>query len=268
MDDFLESILRGWKLLKGRSPLVHCLTNEVVKQFTANVLLAAGAAPAMVEHVEEAREFAAIADALLVNVGTLSEVQMEAILAAVPAAVKAGKPWVLDPVAVGAVGVRTRFALELLQWKPTIIRGNASEILALAGTVGGGKGVESLALAEDAVEAAMLLANQVGTVVLVTGETDYVVTNTETIAICNGDPMLTRVTGAGCSLGALTAAMAAVYDSPQVAAATAALVFSLAGELAAVGSPGPGTFAVRLLDQLYSLEESVLREKSRIQVIR
>ncbi len=267
MDDLLENIIRALDALRARSPLVHCLTNEVVKQFTANVLLAAGAAPAMVEHAEEAGEFASVADALLVNLGTLSEVQMQAILNAVPVAVKAGKPWVLDPVAVGAVGVRTRFAYELLEQRPTIIRGNASEILALTGASGRGRGVDSLAESADAVEAAQLLATDTGSVVFVTGATDYIVTDSSAVAVHNGDPMLTRITGSGCALGALTAAFIGVCDFPVVAATAASLMFSVAGELAAAGSPGPGTFAVRLLDQLYSLDGAVLKVRGRLQTI-
>jgi hydroxyethylthiazole kinase len=267
MDDLLENIIRALDKLRARSPLVHCLTNEVVKQFTANVLLAVGAAPAMVEHSEEAAEFAAVADALLVNLGTLSEVQIQSILSAVPEAVNAGKPWVLDPVAVGAIGLRTRFAYELLEKRPTIIRGNASEILALAGRTGKGRGVDSLSESADAIEAAQLLATDTGSIVFITGATDYIVTNSSAVAIRNGDPMLTRITGAGCALGALTAAFASVCDFPVVAATAASLMFSVAGELAAAESRGPGTFAVRLLDQLYSLDGETLAKRGNISTL-
>ncbi len=130
-------------LLRAHSPFVHCMTNDVVQTFTANVLLAVGASPAMVIDPREAAQFAAIADALLINVGTLTEVRAVAMRAAVEHARQAGKPWTLDPVAVGALTVRTAFCHELLALQPAAIRGNASEILALAGISAGGRGVDT-----------------------------------------------------------------------------------------------------------------------------
>ncbi|MFA1661036.1 hydroxyethylthiazole kinase [Klebsiella quasipneumoniae] len=130
-------------LLRAHSPLVHCMTNDVVQTFTANVLLAVGASPAMVIDPREAAQFAAIADALLINVGTLTEDRAVAMRAAVEQARQAGKPWTLDPVAVGALTVRTAFCHALLAFQPAAIRGNASEILALAGMSAGGRGVDT-----------------------------------------------------------------------------------------------------------------------------
>lgn len=130
-------------LLRAHSPLVHCMTNDVVQTFTANVLLAVGASPAMVIDPREAAQFAAIADALLINVGTLTEDRAVAMRAAVEHARQAGKPWTLDPVAVGALTARTAFCHELLALQPAAIRGNASEILALAGMSAGGRGVDT-----------------------------------------------------------------------------------------------------------------------------
>lgn len=264
MSNQVETVVGLWDQLRQRVPLVHCLTNEVVKQFTANVLLAAGAAPAMVEQKEEAQEFVGVANALLVNLGTLSEVQMEVISATITSANAQGKPWVLDPVAVGVIGVRTRFAFQLLKEKPAIIRGNASEILALAGGEGKGKGMESGVQADDAVEAGQHLAKETGAIVLMTGETDYIFSDTVEVATKNGTPLLGRITGAGCALGALTAAFAGLGGSPLWAAVAASSVFSVAGELAVRESAGPGTLAVRLLDQLYNLSVDQLRETARI----
>ncbi|HIB5986281.1 TPA: hydroxyethylthiazole kinase, partial [Klebsiella pneumoniae] len=130
-------------LLRAHSPLVHCMTNDVVQTFTANVLLAVGVSPAMVIDPREAAQFAAIADALLINVGTLTEDRAVAMRAAVEHARQAGRPWTLDPVAVGALTVRTAFCHELLVLQPAAIRGNASEILALAGMSAGGRGVDT-----------------------------------------------------------------------------------------------------------------------------
>ncbi|MDU4226892.1 MAG: hydroxyethylthiazole kinase, partial [Klebsiella grimontii] len=126
-------------LFHRHSPLVHCMTNDVVQTFTANVLLAIGASPAMVIDPDEASQFAAIADALLINVGTLTVERAAAMRAAAHSATQAGKPWALDPVAVGALTLRTEFCRELLALQPAAVRGNASEIMALAGMSGGGR---------------------------------------------------------------------------------------------------------------------------------
>jgi hydroxyethylthiazole kinase len=237
--------------VRAGRPLVHCLTNHVVKNFTANALLAAGAAPAMVEHPEEAAQFAPMADALLVNLGTLEAVQMEAIRAAIAAAVAAGKPWVLDPVAVGPLAVRTAFAREISLLRPAMIRGNASEILALAGAEGRGRGVDSGVASEAAWEAGQVLARRLGTVVLVTGETDYAVDATSVVAIRGGHELLTRVTGVGCAMGALAAAICAGAPGRTLDAAVAtSALLKACGSAAALVAPRPGSFAVALLDAI------------------
>ncbi|MQA82472.1 MAG: hydroxyethylthiazole kinase, partial [Streptosporangiales bacterium] len=244
----IDDVVADLAALRRRTPLVHCLTNDVVKNVTANVLLAAGAAPAMIEDPGEAAEFARVADALLVNLGTLTEPQAEAINAAVPAAHDAGTPWVLDPVAVGAVTFRTQVAHELLAAAPTVVRGNASEILALARAGGGGRGVESIADSSDAVGVAVELARTTGGVVAVSGTVDYVTDGDVTYAVPGGHPLLTRMTGAGCALGALVAAATAASGSPLRGAVTASTLVAAAAELAARECGGPGSFAVALLD--------------------
>jgi hydroxyethylthiazole kinase len=243
-----------------RSPLVHCLTNIVVAGFTANVLLALGASPAMVENAEEAAEFAAIAGGVLVNLGTLSSEREVAMRAAAASAHAAGRPWVLDPVAVGALAHRTRFAGELLEHRPTVIRGNASEIASLAGVAGAaGKGVDSSMAAAAVIEPARALARSSGAIVAVSGIVDYVTDGDDVIEVAGGDILMTRVTGVGCALGAMMAAFAAVIGDPLQATVDASAVLALAGSRAAnpdhPGSarPGPGTFAVRLLDTLADL---------------
>ncbi|RXX57652.1 hydroxyethylthiazole kinase, partial [Enterobacter cloacae] len=159
---------------RTRSPLTHCMTNDVVQTFTANVLLALGASPAMVIEAEEAEQFAGMADALLINVGTLTTPRAQSMRRAIESAVAAGKPWTLDPVAVGALAFRTRFCHQILALKPTAIRGNASEILALAGMSAGGRGVDTTDTAAAALPAAQALARQTNAIVAVTGEVDYV----------------------------------------------------------------------------------------------
>jgi len=260
----LDEVASLLERLRSRRPLVHCLTNQVVKNFTANALLAIGAAPAMVEHPEEAAEFAAMADAVLVNLGTLDEGQMGAIRRALPSAQNARKPWVLDPVAVGPLGVRTRFAREILVFQPALIRGNASEIIALAGLAGRGRGVDSGDSAEGALEAARTLARATQGAVLVTGPVDYSTDGLTVTACSNGDVLMTRVTGVGCAQGAIAAACAAVSDTPLQAATAAAVLMGIAGELAAAISRRPGSFQTALLDSLDALDGAAVRARGRL----
>lgn len=259
-----QEIVSVLERIRARHPLVHCLTNHVVKNFTANVLLALGAAPAMVEHAEEAAEFAAMADALLVNVGTLDEPQMAAIRRAIPSANLARKPWVLDPVAVGPLSVRSQFAREIVAQKPKLIRGNASEIIALAGQAGKGRGVDSGDSSEAALSAAKFLAERTGGAVLVTGPIDYAVDGGSTVACANGHAVMTRVTGVGCAQGAVAAACSAVSDTPLIAAVAAATLMGVAGDLAARVSTRPGTFAVALLDALDQLDAATILRETKI----
>ena len=260
----LQEVATILERIRSRHPLVHCLTNHVVKNFTANVLLAVGAAPAMVEHAEEAAEFAAMADALLVNIGTLDEPQMAAILKAIPSANRAKKPWVLDPVAVGPLTVRTHFAHELVTQSPTLVRGNASEIIALAGQQGRGRGVDSGDAAEAALNAASALVDTTGGAGLVTGPIDYAVDREGLVACANGHPVMTRVTGVGCAQGALAAACIAVADTPLAGAAAAAVVMGLAGDRAARVSVRPGTFAVALLDALDEIDGTAVVKEGKL----
>ncbi len=260
----LEEVVGVLERLRSRRPLVHCLTNQVVKNFTANALLAIGAAPAMVEHPEEAAEFAAMADALLVNLGTLDDAQMAAIRRAVPSAQKARKPWVLDPVAVGPLGLRTRFAREILAYQPSLIRGNASEIIALAGLSGRGRGVDSGDSTDNAIGAARKLALAAQGAVLVTGPVDYSTDGRTVVACSNGDEVMTRVTGVGCAQGAIAAACAVVSDNPLQAAMAAAVLMGVAGELAAAATRRPGSYQIALLDSLDALDGAAVRAHGRL----
>ena len=238
--------------VRDRAPLVQCITNSVVTGFTANTLLALGAAPAMVDNLEEATVFAGVADAVLINVGTLTPALGETMVATAHAAGAAGTPWVLDPVAVGGLPLRDRVAAELVPLRPTVIRGNASEIISLSGADGGGRGVDSTVATEQAVDAARSLCDRTGGAVAVSGPTDHIVSTDGVLRLSNGDPMMTRVTGVGCALGAITAAFAACAP-PAEAAFAATAVWTIAAEVATEKSAGPGTFAVELLDALYDL---------------
>lgn len=249
--------------LRERAPLVQCLTNIVVAQWTANVLLAVGAAPAMVDNPEEAGPFAAIAGGVLINLGTPYAETVAAMQLAVASASAAGTPWVLDPVAAGALGWRTGIARDLLSKGPTVLRGNASEVMALTGGTGG-RGVESVDTPEAALAAAVELAGLHSTVVAVSGQVDHLTDGTRVVKVGNGHPLLTRVTGVGCALGALMAGFAAVVDDPLIAAVAATATLTVCGDRAAFDVPGPGSFAVILLDKLASLTPADLAANARL----
>ncbi len=253
--------------VRARSPLVQCITNTVVQNVTANVLLALGASAAMVDVPTEAGPFARVADALLVNTGTPHAEPRVASVEAATAAVEHGTPWVLDPVAVGSLPVRTALARDLLAIGPTVLRGNASEVLALLGASAGGRGVDSTAGTDDACAAAVDAAGRLVGAVAVSGPVDLVAGSGApgwsgtVVRVANGSELLTRITGGGCALGAVIAAFTAVSPGdPGAAAVTGTLVHTVAAELAAADAGGPGTFQPLFLDRLASLTaEDVLR---------
>jgi hydroxyethylthiazole kinase len=249
--------------LRAAAPLVHNITNYVVMNTTANALLAVGASPAMVHAVEEVEEFVAISQALVVNIGTLSPAWVAAMRLAVGRARSGGTPWVLDPVGAGATRYRTEVAAELARLGPTVVRGNASEVMVLAGTAGAaGRGVDSTHASDDALEPARRLARDTGALVAMTGAVDYVTDGTRVVAIHNGDPMMARVTGLGCTASALVGAVLAVAAGDPFGATVAALAaLGVAGEIAAEGAAGPGTLQLRILDALYTLDEETLRRR-------
>lgn len=261
MDEAVEMLLN----LRKAVPLVHCLTNDVVVNYVANCLLAIGAAPAMIPDKNEAAQFAAVAGALLVNVGTITEPQAEAMRAAVESANNAGRPWVLDPVAVGVLSLRTSLANELKMKKPSLIRGNASEIIALAGMEATGRGVDSTASMDAAHDAAVSLARETGATVLATGPVDIVVTEgRQTVRISNGTPMMTRVTGVGCAQGAIGAALVSVSADTHSAGVATALLMAVAGDIALENAVRPGSFQIALLDALDALDENEIRQRAKI----
>ncbi len=246
-------VARTLQAVREQAPLVHSITNYVSMDVTANALLAAGAAPAMVHAEEEVEHFVGIASALVINIGTLSPPWVRAMERAARRAVELGTPWVLDPVGAGATPYRTRTAGDLAGLAPTVIRGNASEILALAGTGAGARGVDSVHASGDAAGVAASLAQRIGCVVVVTGAIDYVTDGYRMVAVANGHPLMTRVTALGCTASALVGAFLAVQSDAVVASAHALAVLAVAGEVAADGAEGPGSLRVRLLDALHTL---------------
>lgn len=244
---------------RQRSPLVFCLTNTVVSNFTANALLASGASPAMTDLPGEAGPFAQLASAVLVNLGTPTTGQLAAMEEAVASANTAGTPWVLDPVAVGALPVRTEFARRIVRQRPTLIRGNASEILALAGKGSTGRGVDALDTVPAALAAGRELAQEYGCVVAISGPADAIIDATRTVLVHTNGIGLTRITGGGCALGAFCAGMLAVHEDPFEAAIAAHGFYGLAAETALARSGGPGSFAVAFLDALAATEPEELQ---------
>lgn len=258
---FSAELLAG---LRDETPLVQSITNAVVTNFTANVLLAIGAAPAMVDIPGEAGPFARRASGLLVNLGTPQGESREAMREAVHAAVSAGTPWVLDPVAIGALPVRTRLAYELVELRPTVIRGNASEIIALAKLGNGGRGVDATDSAESAVNAAQQIARKHGSIIAISGATDVITDGVSVVRVGNGHPLLTKVTGGGCALGSVMAACASLDGDRFATTVAATVLYTIAAELAAADAEGPGGFAVAFLDRLASLDPATVLERAAI----
>lgn len=249
--------------MRATAPLVHNITNFVAMNVMANVLLAAGASPAMVHAREEVAEFAVLAQALSVNVGTPDPAWAEAMALAAQVMARAGRPWVLDPVGVGATRFRQDICAGLLALRPTVIRGNASEILALVGVAATGRGADATDQVADAEGAARALARQTGGVVAVSGPVDYVTDGAAGWRVGNGHALMPRVTALGCSLNGVIAAFC--VGQPALPATVAALAYyGLAGERAAVQALGPGSFAAGFLDALHALTPADLTAHAKV----
>jgi hydroxyethylthiazole kinase len=256
---------KALQAIGARKPLIHNVTNLVAVEVVANCLLALGASPAMVIAEEEVEDFVGLADALVVNTGTLTATSARAMHKAAARAGALGKPWVLDPVGVGGTPHRTRVATQLAAARPTVIRANASEILALAGAATAPtRGVDSTHAAEDALDAARELARRHATVVAVTGAVDHITDGERWLRVDNGEPMMTRVSALGCAASAVIGTFLAVEADPLMSAAAALSAFGLAGERAAAQSAGPGSLRWQIVDQLALLDEATVREGVRI----
>jgi hydroxyethylthiazole kinase len=251
-----NSIWKDIEAIRKTAPLVHNITNYVVMNTTANALLSIGASPVMAHAIEEVEEMTNIAGALVINIGTLSGPWISSMEKAMLAAKAKGTPIVFDPVGAGATKLRTDTTRRLLDAaSPSIIRGNASEIMALFTSAASTKGVDSLAESHAALEAARYLAREHDCVVSISGAVDYVLSDNDKIGIANGHPMMPKVTGMGCTATAITGAFAAVNADPLEAAAHAMAAMGICGELAAGESFGPGSLQLRFLDALYGLKK-------------
>jgi hydroxyethylthiazole kinase len=245
-------MINALEKMRQSAPLVHCITNYVAMNIAANTLLAAGASPAMIHTPEETGDFAKIAGALTINIGTISPSWFEGMKAGVAAAKNASVPWVLDPVAHFATPYRTAAANELMAMKPDILRGNASEILGLGGGTSLAKGVDAADSVKVAEKTAVDLAKELNSVVVITGEIDFVTNGADAVRIGGGSAMMPKVTAMGCSLTCLMGAFAAVTD-PMNAAVSGLMLFAEAGHRAEKMGGGPGTFSYHFLDALQAI---------------
>lgn len=241
--------------MRAARPLVQNITNYVSMDIAANALLAVGASPAMVHAPEESPQFVALAGALVVNIGTLSADTAHAAQIATTAARQLGRPWLFDPVGVGATDYRNDVATELMENRPTILRGNASEVMAIARLAGltttsaAPRGVDSANTTTEAEQLCVELAQRAGCVVVATGEIDIATDGKQIVRLANGSPLMTRVTALGCSLSSVMGAFMAI--APPLDAAVAALaVYGVAGDMAAETAQRPGSFRVAFLDAL------------------
>ncbi len=261
----IENLERDLAQVRRRAPLIHNLTNYVVMNNTANALLALGASPVMAHAREEVEEMASIASAVVLNIGTLEPAWVEAMLLAGSKGRQRGIPVVFDPVGAGATTYRNTACDQILRTcHPTIIRGNASEIMALAGVGVHTKGVDSTAASDAALAAAHRLAGATEAIVVISGPTDYITDGTRTETVRNGHPMMARTTGLGCTATAVVAAFAAVNADPFEAALHGMAVMGIAGEIAAVRSRGNGSLQLHFLDELFGLDGETIRKHIRL----
>ncbi|KEH93944.1 hydroxyethylthiazole kinase [Clostridium massiliodielmoense] len=262
----LENICTNFKKVKVKTPLVQSITNYVTINDCANILLAYGASPAMVEAYDESYDFAKLASCIYINLGTLTREQEQAILMACISAKNNNIPVVLDPVACGAIPHKISLIKKLFEMgRVDIIKGNIGEIKSLAGYNAKTRGVDSIDNGNDSIDACILLAKKYNCIVAATGVEDIVTDGKRTALIQNGTKMLTLVTGAGCMVGALTAATASVEDDKFIATITSILSMNLAAEHAEKEVIGPGSFKVKLIDNIYLLKENDIKKEGKIQ---
>ena len=260
-----KEIIQNLEQLRSASPLVHNITNYVVMNNTANALLSIGASPVMAHAIEEVEDMVNITSSLVINMGTLSEKWIEAM-------VKAGKkantnhvPVIFDPVGVGATPYRTETAKVVLrECKPSVIRGNASEIMALTNANTRTKGVDSTLSSDSALDAAKILAKEYKTIVVISGQTDYITDGETVVSISNGSEMMARVTGMGCTATAIIGAFAGIEKNMLRATTSAMAMMGIAGEIAVSKSSGPGSLQMNFLDELYNLTPVIIESKLKL----
>jgi len=242
-------------MILDTSPLVLCLTNHVAINFNANALLAMGASPIMSFDKREIEELVERCDSLYINIGCIDSAQQECMILAAEKAERLGKKWVLDPVGAGATRLRTEISKKLIEdFHPSVIRGNAAEIMALAGFVSKGRGVDSEEISENAREAAVKLSKDSGSTVSVSGAIDLITDSKEIIKIEGGNAIMPKITGMGCTASAITAALLPASAKNLDAAVQAMYIMAVSGEKAGTLSRGTGSFQMNFLDCLYDFD--------------
>ena len=250
--------------LRGKKPLIHNITNFVVMNYTANVLLAMGASPVMAHSENEVEEMVSFAGALVLNIGTLTEGWIRSMIKAGKKATALGTPVILDPVGSGATSFRTAAAKQIItDVRIRVIRGNASEILSLRHEDSKTKGVDSVHSVEDAAETGKILAKELHTTLAITGPIDLITDGKQVIRVSNGHPLMGYVTGTGCAATATVGAFSAVDKDSVSATATALAFFGLAGEVAAEKASAPGSFMIELINALYTITPQRLKRESK-----
>ena len=258
-----ERFIADVEAVRRRSPLVHNITNYVAMNNSANALLAIGASPVMAHWTDEMADMPAIAGALVINIGTLATQWIEGMLAPGKAASLRGTPIVLDPVGAGATPYRTETAWQIIrECHPTIIRGNASEIMALVNADIKSKGVDSSQSSDDAVESAKQLANTTGAVVVISGAIDYITDGSRVETIGNGSPLMTRVTAMGCTATSVVGAFAGINPDAFEAALHGMAVMGVCGERAVAQKAAPGSLLTHFVDVLYEITPEQLAEQA------
>lgn len=258
--------------VRQKVPLVHSITNMVVMNINANVLLAAGASPVMSHAHEEIGDMVGIAEALVLNIGTLDAYLVESMKMALAAATQRCIPTVLDPVGAGATPYRNQTLETLLSIaSPTVIRGNASEIMSMAGSAAKTRGVDSSEATSDALSAAQALVKRTGSTVCVSGVIDHIFDDRKRCArLSNGHLWMTKITGVGCSATALVAAFCAVQADAWRATTSAMAFLGIVGEVAAEKTQarglGVGSMAVCLLDELQLLDQATFEARLKLEV--
>lgn len=260
-----EYIWQGLEKVRASAPLVLSVTNYVAANLNANGLLAVGASPIMTHQVEEIEDLTAISGAVVANMGIPAGTLPEALYLAGQCANRLGKPLIFDPVGVGASRYRNQVCAKLLEVaSPDIIRGNASEIIALAGQSRATKGVDSTHGTMEARSAAKALAKEYACAVCVSGEIDLITDGTREILIDNGHAMMPRITGLGCTATALAGAFAAVVDDMVEAVAACMATLAIAGEIAAEQATGPASLQTGIIDTLYTLTKEQIKTRAKI----
>ncbi len=253
---FQKKLWDIFQIVKKTNPLVQNITNFVVMEYVANVLLAAGASPIMSNIHHEFEDLTKALAAVSINIGMLDEVWIANINKNVKLANERSIPIVLDPVASGATNFRTNFSKELLEkYKIDVIRGNASEIGSLISQDMSGKGVDSTISSDEVIDIAIEISKKYSAIICVSGENDYIINGLEIYKISNGHALMQKVTGMGCALGALIAAFLGASNDYLFASLSAISLYGVVGELASKNTEGPGSFKMKFIDKLYNISQ-------------